>query len=100
MDALVEAALRNGGRDNVTVIVIDATNVTSDYDGAAQTAPRSAAAAEDEDTLPRTDALDLAPNGERGLRGRGRQPAPAAGEPAAEEHAAEEHGKDPNDGKQ
>ena len=59
---------------------VDATNVASDYDGAAQTAPRSAAAAEDEDTLPRTDALDLAPNGEV-VSGAG----PAAEEPAAAE---------------
>jgi len=96
VDELIQAALRSGGRDNVTCIVLDATNVTSDYDGAAQTAPRSAAAAEDEDTLPRTDALDLAPNGEV-VPGAGE---PADGAPAAGEHAAEEHGKDPNDGKQ
>ena len=63
VDELIQAALRSGGRDNVTCIVVDATNV-SDDDGATRTAPRSAAAAEDEDTLPRTDALDLAPNGE------------------------------------
>ena len=93
VDELIQAALRSGGRDNVTCIVLDATNVTSDYDGAAQTAPRSAAAAEDEDTLPRTDALDLAPNGEV-VPGAG----PGAGEPAAAEPAAEER-KDPNDGK-
>ena len=95
VDELIQAALRSGGRDNVTCIVLDATNVTSDYDGAAQTAPRSAAAAEDEDTLPRTDALDLAPNGDvvSGTE------EPVAGESAAEEHASEKHGKDPNDGK-
>lgn len=63
VDELIQAALRSGGRDNVTCIVLDATDV-SDDDGAARTAPRSAAAAEDEDTLPRTDALELAPNGE------------------------------------
>ena len=61
VDELIQAALRSGGRDNVTCIAPDATNVTSDYDGVAQTAPRSAAAAEDEDTLPRTDALDSPP---------------------------------------
>jgi protein phosphatase len=95
VDELIQAALRSGGRDNVTCIVLDATNVASDDDGAAQTAPRSAAAAEDEDTLPRTDALDLAPNGEL-ASGAG----PGADGPAAEEIAAEEHGKDPSDGKQ
>lgn len=102
VDELIQAALRSGGRDNVTCIVLDATNVTSDYDGAAQTAPRSAAAAEDEDTLPRTDALDIAPNGEVvPVSGDGSAAeAPAAEAPAAEEHSAEEHGKDPNDGKQ
>ena len=93
VDELIQAALRSGGRDNVTCIVLDATNVASDYDGAAQTAPRSAAAAEEEDTLPRTDALDLAPNGEV-VPGAG----PGAGGPAAAEPAAEER-KDPNDGK-
>ena len=101
MDELIQAALRSGGRDNVTCIVLDATNVKSDYDGAAQTAPRSAAEAEDEDTLPRTDVLDLAPNGELASgAGEPAAAAPAAAEAAAEEHAAEIHGKDPNDGKQ
>ncbi|AOT03883.1 PP2C family protein-serine/threonine phosphatase [Arthrobacter sp. U41] len=83
VDELIQAALRSGGRDNVTCIVLDATNVASD-DGSAQTTPRSAAAAEDEDTLPRTDALDLAPDGEL-----------VSGEPAA----APAEGKDPNDGR-
>ncbi|HEX9227550.1 MAG TPA: protein phosphatase 2C domain-containing protein [Arthrobacter sp.] len=64
VDELIQAALRSGGRDNVTCIVLDATDVTSDDDRAARAVPRSAAAAEDEETLPRTDALDLAPNGE------------------------------------
>ena len=95
VDELIQAALRSGGRDNVTCIVLDATNVASDYDGAAQTAPRSAADAEDEDTLPRTDALDLAPDGELASGD-----VPAAGEQAAAEHAADEHGKGPNDGTQ
>ena len=95
VDELIQAALRSGGRDNVTCIVLDATNVASDYDGAAQTAPRSAADAEDEDTLPRTDALDLAPDGELASGD-----VPAAGEKAAAEHAADEHAKDLNDGKQ
>ena len=52
VNLLIQAALRSGGRDNVTVIVVDARNVL-DEDGVSTTAPRTAAAAEDEDTLPR-----------------------------------------------
>ncbi|MCB5293924.1 PP2C family protein-serine/threonine phosphatase [Arthrobacter sp. SO3] len=93
VDELIQAALRSGGRDNVTCIVLDATNVTND-DGAAQTTPRSAAAAEDEDTLPRTDALDLTPTGEPVS-----QAGPDAGQPAAAAAAVAEDGEDPDDGK-
>ncbi|MDR7081358.1 protein phosphatase [Arthrobacter ginsengisoli] len=82
VDELIQAALRSGGRDNVTCIVLDASNVSND-DGAALTAPRRAAAAEVEDALPRTEALDLAPNGEL-VSGSGT----AAGEPAADAPAA------------
>ncbi len=52
VDALIQAALRSGGRDNVTVVVVDAKNVMNDA-GVATTAPRPGADAEDEDTLPR-----------------------------------------------
>jgi protein phosphatase len=52
VDLLIQAALRRGGRDNVTVIVVDARNVLT-HDGVSTTAPRTAAAAEEEDTLPR-----------------------------------------------
>lgn len=52
VDQLIQAALRSGGRDNVTVIVVDARNVLNE-DGVSTTAPRTAAEAEDEDTLPR-----------------------------------------------
>jgi protein phosphatase len=52
VDALIQAALRNGGRDNVTVIVVDAKNVMNDG-GIATTAPRTTADAEEEVTLPR-----------------------------------------------
>ncbi|MFJ3957560.1 PP2C family protein-serine/threonine phosphatase [Arthrobacter sp. NPDC090010] len=54
-DALVQAALRNGGRDNVTVVVVDA----SAGDGELTTSPRIES--ETEDTLPREM---LAPAGE------------------------------------
>ena len=54
MDALIQAALRSGGRDNVTVIVVDARNVLNDA-GIATTAPRPAADAE-RGTLPRANA--------------------------------------------
>jgi protein phosphatase len=62
VDELIQAALRSGGRDNVTCIVLDASNVS--HDRGAQTAPRTAAEADDDDTLPRTDVLDVAPDGE------------------------------------
>lgn len=52
VDALIQAALRSGGRDNVTAIVVDARNVASD-DGAGTTAPRYSPADRDEETLPR-----------------------------------------------
>lgn len=51
VDALIQAALRSGGRDNVTVIVVDAKNVMND--AGTDTAPRPAVGVEDEDTLPR-----------------------------------------------
>lgn len=56
VDALIQSALRSGGRDNVTVIVVDAKNVLNDA-AAVTTAPRSVVAAEEEDTLPR-DRID------------------------------------------
>ena len=52
VDELIQASLRSGGRDNVTVIVVDARNVLNDA-GAAATAPRPDTA-EDEVTLPRS----------------------------------------------
>ena len=61
VDELIQAALRSGGRDNVTCIVLDAAGVN---DGGTQTAPRTAAEADDDDTLPRTDVLEVAPDGE------------------------------------
>jgi serine/threonine protein phosphatase PrpC len=63
VDALIQAALRNGGRDNVTVIVVDARNVLNDA-GAATTAPRLDSSAEDEVTLPRSQAVQAANNGQ------------------------------------
>ncbi|MGO4238419.1 PP2C family protein-serine/threonine phosphatase [Pseudarthrobacter sp. YAF2] len=52
VDALIQAALRSGGRDNVTAIVVDARNVAND-DGAGTTAPRFRPGDGDEETLPR-----------------------------------------------
>ena len=98
VDELIQAALRSGGRDNVTCIVLDATDV-SDDDGAARTAPRSAAAAEDEDTLPRTDALELAPNGELASED-GTVEGQAIEDQAVEGQAVAGQGKDANDGRQ
>ncbi|MFE4837136.1 PP2C family protein-serine/threonine phosphatase [Arthrobacter sp. NPDC056691] len=57
VDALIQAALRRGGRDNITVIVVDARNVLNDA-GVSTTAPRIAADAEEEDTLPRAGSED------------------------------------------
>jgi protein phosphatase len=57
VDALIQAALRSGGRDNVTAIVVDARNVAND-DGAGTTAPRRAPGDEDEVTLPRPQASE------------------------------------------
>lgn len=52
VDTLIQAALRSGGRDNVTAIVVDARNVSND-DGAGTTAPRQTSDDGDEVTLPR-----------------------------------------------
>jgi protein phosphatase len=52
VDQLIQAALRSGGRDNITVIVVDARNVVNG-DVLSTTAQKTVAAAEDEDTLPR-----------------------------------------------
>ncbi|OMH31320.1 PP2C family serine/threonine-protein phosphatase [Tersicoccus sp. Bi-70] len=52
-DALVQAAVANGGRDNVTVVVIDAVGGSDGEDEAHTTAPRPH---DDEDTLPRRAA--------------------------------------------
>lgn len=76
VDALIQAALRNGGRDNVTVIVVDAKNVMNDG-GIAITAPRPPASAEDEVTLPRAQVLEArresADSDESGEPGDGRE---------------------------
>ena len=62
VDALIQAALRSGGRDNVTVVVVDAKNVLNDA-GVATTAPRPGADAEDEDTLPRQEVTAAGSDG-------------------------------------
>lgn len=48
-DVLVHAALQAGGRDNVTVLVVD---TVGDDDGESETLPRAEDAAADADTLP------------------------------------------------
>jgi PPM family protein phosphatase len=50
-DLLVNEAIVAGGRDNITVVVVDATGVWQDDDGA--TTPRDSPDVTDEDTLPR-----------------------------------------------
>lgn len=50
--ALVEGAIAAGGRDNITVIVVDATGVSS-YPSGADTLPRGEFEMADDDTLPR-----------------------------------------------
>jgi protein phosphatase len=57
-DRLVDEAVAAGGRDNITVIVIDATGVSESLE---QTAPRDGRAADDEDTVPRADQWRGAP---------------------------------------
>lgn len=56
-DSLIQAALRSGGRDNISVIVIDAADVTNERD-VRTTAPRNGETAED--TLPRPGAGEAA----------------------------------------
>ncbi|MFJ5955631.1 PP2C family protein-serine/threonine phosphatase [Paenarthrobacter sp. NPDC092416] len=68
VDALIQAALRSGGRDNVSVIVVDAKNVLNDA-GIATTAPRPETGSEvEEDTLPRAWAAGTDP--EEGVDGK------------------------------
>ncbi|MHA7306146.1 PP2C family protein-serine/threonine phosphatase [Arthrobacter sp. TMN-49] len=52
VDSLIQAALRSGGRDNVTVIVVDASNVSGGAGGETLNNPNTSRTAE-EDTLPR-----------------------------------------------
>ncbi len=57
-DRLVDEAVAAGGRDNITVIVIDATG---DPEALERTAPRDGRVADDEDTVPRADQWRGAP---------------------------------------
>ncbi|MGA7206477.1 MAG: protein phosphatase 2C domain-containing protein [Specibacter sp.] len=51
VDSLIQSALRSGGRDNITVVIVDAHNITG---GAKEdTLTKPTASAETEDTLPR-----------------------------------------------
>lgn len=68
VDALIQAALRSGGRDNVTAIIVDAKNVLNDA-GVATTAPRPTIDAEDESTLPRHEMVQPGESEEPGESG-------------------------------
>jgi protein phosphatase len=61
-ERLVHEAIAAGGRDNITVVVVDATGVSDDTSGGSTT-PRDHAAAPgpvvDEDTLPRDVRLQI-----------------------------------------
>ncbi|MDQ0279400.1 protein phosphatase [Arthrobacter silviterrae] len=60
VDSLIQSALRAGGRDNVTVVVVDASNVDGGDAGA--TLENSSTVSAAEDTLPRMPRVDVAPN--------------------------------------
>jgi serine/threonine protein phosphatase PrpC len=80
VDSLIQAALRSGGRDNVTVVVVDAAQV----DGTDPETRTKPSAPEEEDTLPRLQEQAPVPSAAPA----GSEPAgsmPAAEEPAAEE---------------
>ncbi|MDT0169954.1 protein phosphatase 2C domain-containing protein [Pseudarthrobacter sp. BRE9] len=85
VDALIQAALRSGGRDNVTAIVVDARNVADD-DGAGTTAPRLTSADGDEVTLPRPQATEAVT-----------EPLPAPVEESADHNSTARHGEQGND---
>jgi serine/threonine protein phosphatase PrpC len=87
VDQLIQAALRSGGRDNITVIVVDARNVVNG-DVLSTTAQKTVAAAEDEDTLPRPVVIPEAAAQEAASGG-----APA-GEGAAGQGGGDTAGKD------
>jgi protein phosphatase len=57
-DSLVHEAICAGGRDNITVVVIDATGVPQDS-GGEYTGPRDLVALTDEDTLPQDVRLQM-----------------------------------------
>jgi serine/threonine protein phosphatase PrpC len=59
-DLLVEAALIAGGRDNITILVVDAWGVPGSED--AETTPRHQDEADNEDTVPRVSAGEAGGN--------------------------------------
>ncbi|MCQ6269872.1 protein phosphatase 2C domain-containing protein [Pseudarthrobacter sp. R1] len=91
VDELIQASLRSGGRDNVTAIVVDARNVLNDA-GAAATAPRPDAA-EDEVTLPRSQAAQQTAQSPAAAP----SAVPPSAQPAPDSVPASESG-DPGDG--
>jgi protein phosphatase len=60
VEALIDAAIREGGRDNVTVIVVDAHDTGAEL-GLPETAPRLAS---EQDTLERQDNLERQAKGD------------------------------------
>ncbi|HET8880183.1 MAG TPA: protein phosphatase 2C domain-containing protein [Arthrobacter sp.] len=62
VNELIQAALRSGGRDNVTCVVLDASSVAND--DSVRAVPGSAVQAESEGTLTRTEVLDVVPDGQ------------------------------------
>lgn len=88
VDSLIQSALRSGGRDNVTVVVVQAENISSKYqDQTLNKEPLEVS----EDTLPREIVLVPAVGEDQEDQGSNRGPKHAA--PSSEEDA-----RDPQDG--
>ena len=103
VDALIQAALRSGGRDNITVLVVDANNVSGGAGEDTLSNEESAPSAE-ENTLPRMLAAEETPSGQpleparedvlEGIPEAVRNPAtssPEASTPPSAPSAAEHH---------
>jgi len=69
VDALIDGALRGGGRDNITVIVVDVEDTASEQDRVI-TSPRAAESEERQTTRPRRGTVDEADGADRDREGR------------------------------